>query len=528
MNEEKRMQLIMIEKGEIEQENGHLRTVLSQKTEEVDRLNLKVMELEHESSQIVILKTKVDELMNKNFQKDQNTREKEENMLTLKREVESLRSDIKNMEIIEGTLKGEIEDLLEKRRSLEDINQNLKNQIWEWNIIIRQMASQFDAVKRENIALVSNIEIFRRSEEQLRLENSNLKELINNIEAERIHYRAMCEQLQREIAYNRKESPISYNQLDGSILKIKQSLETGQPPSQYEDMGYATPKSRELESYQYLVSKPDLSSMTPKSNMNEKERFQDVYQIATAATNMPNKSQTNTPSRRNNNSDNRMDRSLKSDGKSPKKIPMHLASSVTFEYGDNFDQFYRKNQEVGFTGDDIRRMDQNATHTRGKEGVQKAYFTSHLENVFDWNQEEQSKRGERMDMSAMPPELRSFGGEFPRGPLPQISQGGQMYSDAVPFKASGMITNDITQTVPPKSQMNTLQKHAQVMKLENSLLTFQMDKDRLQAELEKIPESHRLSHTHQQRKDELQHELVLLDKNINTVKLKLRAIKTNE
>lgn len=53
------------------------------------------------------------------------------------------------------------------------------------------MASQFDAVKRENIALVSNIEIFRRSEEQLRLENSNLKELVNNIEAERIHYRAM-------------------------------------------------------------------------------------------------------------------------------------------------------------------------------------------------------------------------------------------------------------------------------------------------------------------------------------------------
>ena len=123
------MQLIMMEKAEIEQENGHLRAAFSQKTEEVDRLNIKVMELEHESSQIGIMKAKIDELMNKNFMKDQNTREKEENMLTLKREVESLRSDIKNMDIIENTLKGEIDDLLDKRRSLEDINQNLKNQI---------------------------------------------------------------------------------------------------------------------------------------------------------------------------------------------------------------------------------------------------------------------------------------------------------------------------------------------------------------------------------------------------------------
>lgn len=129
MNEEKRMQLLMIEKAEIDQENGHLRTQLNQKIEEVDRLHLKVMELEHESSQVSILKAKVDELMNKNFQKDQSTREKEETMLTLKRDVESLRSDIRNMEIIESTLKGEIEDLLDKRRSLEDINQNLKNQI---------------------------------------------------------------------------------------------------------------------------------------------------------------------------------------------------------------------------------------------------------------------------------------------------------------------------------------------------------------------------------------------------------------
>ena len=53
-----------------------------------------------------------------------------------------------------------------------------------------------------------------------------------------------------------------------------------------------------------------------------------------------------------------------------------------------------------------------------------------------------------------------------------------------------------------------------------------MDKDRLQSELEKIPESHRQGHNQRARKQELEHEITLLTKNINTVKLKLRDIKS--
>lgn len=73
--------------------------------------------------------------------------------------------------------------------------------------------------------------------------------------------------------------------------------------------------------------------------------------------------------------------------------------------------------------------------------------------------------------------------------------------------------------------MNKQQIHLQIMKLENALLTFQMDQDRNKAELQKIPESHRLNHNQQQKKKELERNLEVLDKNINTVKLKLRDIK---
>lgn len=129
INEDKRFNLAQIERHEFENEMGLLREQINRKNEEIDRLNTKVMELEHQTSTTGILRQKIDELMNKNQQKDVTTREKEEHMFNLSREVESLRSDLRNMEHIENTLKSEIEELLDKRRNLEDINQNLKNQI---------------------------------------------------------------------------------------------------------------------------------------------------------------------------------------------------------------------------------------------------------------------------------------------------------------------------------------------------------------------------------------------------------------
>lgn len=129
INEEKRFNMTQISRSELDNEMGLLREQINRKNEEIDRLNTKVMELEHQTSTTMLLRQKVDELMNKNQIKDQSTREKEENLFNLSREVESLRSDLRNMEHIENTLKMEIEELLDKRRHLEDINQNLKNQI---------------------------------------------------------------------------------------------------------------------------------------------------------------------------------------------------------------------------------------------------------------------------------------------------------------------------------------------------------------------------------------------------------------
>lgn len=73
--------------------------------------------------------------------KDIESRKREEDVFNLTREIQSLKSDCKNMQQIELTLQTEINDLREKRRSLEEINQSLKNQLCETNIQIRQISS---------------------------------------------------------------------------------------------------------------------------------------------------------------------------------------------------------------------------------------------------------------------------------------------------------------------------------------------------------------------------------------------------
>lgn len=117
MNAEKRLQLLAEEKSKVEKENILLRDQLARKTAEIDSLNSRVMELEHETSQIGVLES--------------TKSASDQSVFSLQKENESLKSDIRNMERIENTLKNEIEDLLDKRKLLEEINQNLKNQICE-------------------------------------------------------------------------------------------------------------------------------------------------------------------------------------------------------------------------------------------------------------------------------------------------------------------------------------------------------------------------------------------------------------
>jgi predicted nucleic acid-binding Zn-ribbon protein len=502
MHEEKRFQLIHAEKSEVDNENVLLRQQLSQRNDEIDRLNSKVMELEHETSQVGVLRSKIDELMNKNHQKDQTTREKEENMFNYKREVESLGSDIRNMEHIENTLKNEIEDLLEKRKTLEDINQNLKNQICECNIAIRQIASSFDSVKRENMALTSNIEIFRRSEEQLREENSNLKELINNIESERIHYRAVSEQLQRELAYTKRENA-SFAANESKLSSYSRSDQEPQYQApRYDD--YSGPSNgNEMANYQFMLPQNEGSGhQTPLHGRDANSpNFEESYQPL----NMP----ANTPPRYSG--DGNMPPQLSPHGdKSPLKLPMHLASSVSFNYPDQFDQYYRKNQTAG--PPPVMNMGGPPPQdNKRREGAQKAYFGSHLDNIFDWNNaQNNAQKNISQTPSSHPSAETSLGHQ-------QTLQGFQGQDTS--------LARELTQTVPPKSEMNKQQKHMQIMKLENALLTFQMDKDKITNELQKIPDSHRLNHNHKQKIVELERNSEVLDKNINTVKLKLRDIK---
>jgi len=83
MNEEKRLQFIQIEKNEIENDNKNLRLQLSQKDDEIERMNLRIIELEHEANQANDLRMQIDEVTNKNQIKDQSTREREENLLKI-------------------------------------------------------------------------------------------------------------------------------------------------------------------------------------------------------------------------------------------------------------------------------------------------------------------------------------------------------------------------------------------------------------------------------------------------------------
>ena len=228
---------------------NNLRLQLNQKDDEIERLTRRILELEHEAGQVGTLRMQVEELTNKTQMKEITSREKEENIIKTE-------SELRNMERVEATLKAEIEDLLDKRRVLEDINQNLKTQICECNIALRQMASQLDSVKRENIALTSNIEIFRRSEEQLRHENSSLKELVNKIEVERIHYRATSELMQRELSYAKKENA-NFMANENRMMNFSQSpVDLPNYPSQMNGLGIDS--QSQLANYQYLLPKSEL------------------------------------------------------------------------------------------------------------------------------------------------------------------------------------------------------------------------------------------------------------------------------
>ena len=68
------------------------------------------------------LRAKIEDLMKRAHAKDVECRKKDEELFNLQREVQSLKSDCKNLSTIEQSFQAEMQDLIEKRRNLEDIN----------------------------------------------------------------------------------------------------------------------------------------------------------------------------------------------------------------------------------------------------------------------------------------------------------------------------------------------------------------------------------------------------------------------
>ncbi|CAI2382490.1 unnamed protein product [Moneuplotes crassus] len=520
MNEEKKLEMVKLEKNEIENENKSLRMQIGQKDDEIERLQNRIIQLEHEASQVPALRAQLDDLESRNHQKETTTREKEESILKTE-------SELRNMERVEGVLKAEIEELLEKRKGLEEINQTLKNQICECNIALRQMASQLDSSKRENMALTNNVEIFKRSEEQLREENSSLKELVNNIEIERIHFRASCELLQRDLSFAKKEIA-SYIASENRVMNIglpmgnlhnypsqipKINPDSNGPPNNFQGpipnpQVNATPLShsgpQNVGPNSQETFKPPQSAFPSQEDMAK--RFGDMsleeFKKATIpANNMPNTMGNQPPA-----------------GSSSKpKLPQHLASSITFDDNDGSEQYYRKNQ----TTDPTQAPQNNPPADSKVAGIPSVpnLPTAGIPTPKDPQPGPSLPQFTQGSQNSQPRFLNPPVQHNPPGPAPGPHSTPQAPSQNPSAPSSFQIPQG------PAPEMNSDQKFQKIHTLENSLLSFQMDKDRLVAELGKIPEAHSKSHHQQQRKAELEREIFIADKNINTVKLKLRDLK---
>ena len=70
----------------------------------------------------------------------------------------------------------------------------MKTQLCENSILIWQISAEMDARQRDILALSKNIEIFKRNEDNLWLENIQLRDLVMNIEHQRLEIQAWAEQ----------------------------------------------------------------------------------------------------------------------------------------------------------------------------------------------------------------------------------------------------------------------------------------------------------------------------------------------
>jgi len=132
------------------------------------------------------MRLKTEEAMKKVAEKDNSLREKDEKLFEASWAVENHKSDLKNLNDICENLRNEIQFINGRWQELENVNSVLKNQLCENSILIRQISFEMDAWNRDILALSKNIEIFKKNEDNLWNENSQLKDLIMNIESNRI------------------------------------------------------------------------------------------------------------------------------------------------------------------------------------------------------------------------------------------------------------------------------------------------------------------------------------------------------
>ena len=94
-------------------------------------------------------------------------------LFTAQNTIETLKSDIKNMDKIESRNEYDINELTNQRNRYYDLVTTLKEKLFKSGTILKQVMSECDDLKREKKILENNYDFSKNITEQLKLESSN-------------------------------------------------------------------------------------------------------------------------------------------------------------------------------------------------------------------------------------------------------------------------------------------------------------------------------------------------------------------
>ncbi|CAI2386739.1 unnamed protein product [Moneuplotes crassus] len=507
------IQRLVEEKNELKSENERMANQLLEmelQTEEIKKAANDTFAQNSEKYQQseYFFRAKVDEMMQKVRESQTMAREKDEIIFTVSRENEALKADIRNLESVENALKDEIDDLVSKRKSLEDINQNLKNQICEQNIDLRRLDSANNTLTRENQSLLKNIELYKINTEEILKENNLLKDNLDKIEVSFSDQELVIQQLQSD-----KE------QLKAEVDRVRRNRTLSRGPS-----------------------RRSASRGTPvRDKSYEKSPLQDSPK--------PNKVHFNIPSRGTNASKpsfkNATAKSLYEEYIAKMKKDQDVDTkpqrmNQTFDHGftnvsSNFNQesFGRDISGSEEGNKSIRPYEyytpQKPPRSQNQNNFEPVHRTKNLESssgfreALGFNQANTNLNNTVSGILQKEMEIND-------PPAAGVNSGSK-------DRTFARLTGNANELTPTRNTLSTLtrsfvhsthQKEDSLKEIQENLLKFQIEKQQLENEFNRIPQSYKRSFAQREKRDILENKIEEVEKKINETKLFLRKRKKAE